>query len=154
MNEPTRQAIEVRGRSAPGRVTGKLKTAIELMVWQGERRDSAATLAGLTDHGLRSALRKSHVKAAYLAELESLRTSERARNVHALVDVRDASDNAMARVAAAKELERSASEQAPFTGAPMRAGMLIVVVDATGRPFTTQPAPRVIENDPITVHEA
>jgi hypothetical protein len=146
--EPTRQAIEAKGRTAPGRVTGKLKAAIERMIWQGDKRADAAVAAGMTDHGLRSALRKSHVKAAYLAELDLLRTSERARNVHALVDVRDASDNAMARVAAAKELERSAEQQPSFAGSGMRPGLLIVVVDAQGRALptqTVQPPPRVID---------
>jgi hypothetical protein len=148
MNKPTRQALAVHGRSAPHRVTGKLRTAIERMIWQGDKRADAAVAAGMTDHGLRSALRKSHVKAAYLAELDLLRTSERARNVHALVDVRDASDNAMARVAAAKELERSAEQQPPFAGSGVRPGLLIVVVDPQGRALPTQPvqpAPRVIE---------
>jgi hypothetical protein len=146
MNKPTRQALAVRGRSAPHRVTGKLRAAISAMVWQGHKRADAATAAGMTDHGLRSALRKSHVKAAYLAELDVLRTSERARSVHALVDVRDGSDNAMARVAAAKELERSTSEQGPFVGAPIRPGLVIVVLPAgQGSPA---PAPQVIDVSP------
>ena len=116
------------------------------MVWQGDKRADAATAAGLTDHGLRSALRKSHVKAAYLAELDLLRTSERARSVHALVDVRDASDNAMARVAAAKELERSAVEQPPFAGAPIRPGLVIVVLPAAQS--SPAPSPQVIDVSP------
>jgi hypothetical protein len=145
--EPTRQAVEAKGRTAPGRVTGKLKIAIERMIWQGDKRADAAVAAGMTDHGLRAALRKSHVKAAYLAELDLLRTSERARNVHALVDVRDASDNAMARVAAAKELERSAVEQLPFAGAPIRPGLVIVVLPAgQGSPAPAQP--QVIDVSP------
>lgn len=145
--KPTRQAIAVRGRSAPRCVTGKLRTAIERMIWQGDKRADAAVAAGMTDHGLRSALRKSHVKAAYLAELDLLRTSERARSVHALVDVRDASDNAMARVAAAKELERSAEQQPPFAGSGTRPGMLIVVMPAPQAlpEQPEQPAPRVID---------
>jgi hypothetical protein len=36
MNKPTRQALAVRGRSAPHHVTGKLRTAIERMIWQGD----------------------------------------------------------------------------------------------------------------------
>jgi len=146
MNKPTRQALAVRGRSAPGRVSGKLRSALERMVWQGDKRADAAAAAGMTDHGLRSALRKSHVKAAYLAELDLLRTSERARSVHALVDVRDASDNAMARVAAAKELERSASEQASFAGAPIRPGLVIVVLPAAQA--SPVPSPQVIDVSP------
>jgi hypothetical protein len=32
---PTRQAIEAKDRSARNRVTGKLKVAIEAMIWEG-----------------------------------------------------------------------------------------------------------------------
>jgi hypothetical protein len=94
-------------RSAPMKVTGRLKHAIDLMVWKGARRAEAAEEAGLKDHSLRAALKKPHVKAAYLAELVVLRESERARNIHALVEVRDGKDhsNPMARVNAAKALE-------------------------------------------------
>jgi hypothetical protein len=106
-NAPSPQAIAAKNRSAPMKVTGRLKHALDLMVWKGARRAEAAEGAGMTDHSLRAALKKPHVKAAYLAELEVLRTSERARNIHALVDVRDGKDhsNPMARVNAAKALE-------------------------------------------------
>jgi hypothetical protein len=134
--EPTRQAIEAKGRTAPGRVTGKLKAAIDRMVWFGDRRALAADAAGMKDHSLRQALRKPHVKAAYRAELAALRESERARNTHAQVDVRDNSDNAMARVAAAKELERSATEQSPFAGQGIQTqpGMVVVIVNSPAAP--------------------
>jgi hypothetical protein len=87
--------------------TRKVRAAIAAMVWSGSKRSEAAELAGMSDHGLRAALRRPHVKAAYLGELAVLRDSERARNVHALVDVRDGS-NAMARVSAARSLEEMA----------------------------------------------
>ena len=109
---PTRQALAVEGRSARLRVTGRLRTAIEAMAWQGARRDEAAVAAGLTDHSLRAALRKPHVKAFYLGELDVLRTSEKARNIHALCSIRDASENAMAKVSAIKTLE-SLSDETP-----------------------------------------
>ena len=87
--------------------TRKVKVAISEMVWSGAKRAEAAAAAGLTDHSLRAAFRRPHVKAAYLAELAVLRDSERARNVHALVDVRDGT-NAMARVNASRALEEMA----------------------------------------------
>jgi hypothetical protein len=48
------------------------------------REPKAAKKAGISEHGLYKALRKPPVKAAYLAELDVLRTSERARNIHTL----------------------------------------------------------------------
>src|SRR5258707_14279030 len=78
---PTRQAAAIPGRSARNKVTGKLRTALDLMVWSGERRAEAAEKAGLADSSLRFALRKPHVLQHYNAELAALRTSLRAKNV-------------------------------------------------------------------------
>jgi hypothetical protein len=39
---PTRQAIEAKDRIARNRVTGKLKIAIEAMIWEGLPRMEAA----------------------------------------------------------------------------------------------------------------
>lgn len=127
---PTRQAVAIKGRSAPLKVTGKLRKAIEDMVWTGARRPEAAERAGLTDHGLRAALKKPHVKAAYLAELDVLRTSERARNIHTLVDVRDQTGNQMARVNAVKALEQL--DEQPGTGrsnAPQLPGLVVQIIN-------------------------
>jgi len=108
----TRQARAVVGRSARGKVTGKLAVAITAMVWEGSCRPEAANAAGLKDHSVREALRKPHVKAFYRAQLEVLRTSERARNIHALARIRDQDQNKMAVVAAVKALEEMKDEQA------------------------------------------
>jgi hypothetical protein len=71
---PTRQAAAIEGRSRRGAVTGKLRTALDLMVWSGERRADAAEKAGLADCSLRAALRKPHVLQHYNAELAALRS--------------------------------------------------------------------------------
>jgi hypothetical protein len=138
---PTRQAIEAKGRSAPGKVTGKLKAAIGVMVWEGLKRPDAAAKAGLSDHGLREALRRPHVKAHYLSELEVLRTSERARNIHALVDVRDSS-NQMARVQAVKALEQLSDDQQANAQRVQTPGLVIQI---NMQPGTA--APVVIDSD-------
>jgi hypothetical protein len=121
------------------RVTGKNKAAIDAMVWQGLNRRDAAQTAGLTDHALYTALTKPHVKAYYLSQLDVLRTSERARNIHALVEVRDQDENKMARVQAVKALEQI-SEDAPANGAGGRVpGMQIVIVQGSNGAQSTQP---------------
>jgi hypothetical protein len=43
----TRQAAAIPGRSRRGAVTGKLRTALDLMVWSGEKR--AGYVIDLTD---------------------------------------------------------------------------------------------------------
>jgi hypothetical protein len=109
----TRQAIAAKERSGKLTVSGKLKVALDEMLFKGSRRADAAIAAGMTDHGLREAFKKPHVKAYYNAGLEVLRTSERARNISALAKVRDDSENDMAIVSAAKALEQLAEPNGP-----------------------------------------
>jgi hypothetical protein len=93
----------------------------------------AAKLAGLKDHSLREALRKPHVKAYLRGQFEVLRTSEHARNIHALVRVRDQDRNPMAILATVKALEQMKGEG---TGAgPADAtvpGLTIVIAQPAG----------------------
>jgi hypothetical protein len=61
--------------------------------------------------------------------LQVLRTSEMARNIHALVRIRDQDENKMAAVAAVKALERMDDDAMPPAGAgsSMTPGFTIVV---------------------------
>ncbi|MEH2468845.1 glycyl-tRNA synthetase (class II) [Nitrobacteraceae bacterium AZCC 2161] len=132
----TRQAIEADGRSGRLKVTGKLKVALDLMVWSGKRRAEAAEEAGLADSSLRFALRKPHVLAHYNGELAALRTSLRARNVHRLDGIADSSGNDMARVSAIKAMETLA-DQADAVAKPSQQqvpGMIIVINNGGSMP--------------------
>lgn len=143
-NKPiTRQAIAAKDRSGKMTVSGKLKVALDDMLFIGSCRADAAKAAGMTDHGLREALKRPHVKAYYSQGLEVLRTSERSRNIFALAKVRDSSDNGMAVVSAAKALEQLA-DTAPPTGTTDRdrPGVSIVIVQA---PQPQQPAGMTID---------
>jgi hypothetical protein len=94
----------------------------------------------MTDHSLRAALKKPHVKAFYLSELEVLRTSERARNIFALVDVRDNSQNAMARVAAAKAIDSLADDPIARSGnVPLVPGLVVQIIGGP-QPAAASPA--------------
>jgi hypothetical protein len=73
-----------------------------------------------------------------------LRTSERARNIHALVDVRDGSGNAMARVGAVKVLEQISDEAGSHRSSVTPPGLTIIIENGGS---LTQPAPRIINND-------
>jgi hypothetical protein len=101
----TRQAIAAKDRSGKLTVSGKLKVAIDLMLYEGSCRSDAAKAAGMTDHGLREAFKKSHVKGYYNAGLVVLRESERAKNIRRLAEIRDKADN-MPAVQAIKTLEQ------------------------------------------------
>jgi hypothetical protein len=114
------------------------------MVWQGVPRDIAAAQCGMKAKSLCDAFRLPSVKAYYMAQLEVLRSSERARNIHRLAEIRDAADN-MPAVQAIKTLEQlddvAAAQSAGLQRVP---GLQIVITQAT----PALPAqPQVIEHD-------
>jgi hypothetical protein len=146
----TRQAIAAKERSGKLTVSGKLKVALDAMLYEGSRRAEAAAAAGMKDHSLREAFKKPHVAAYYNAGLHVLRTSERARNISALAKVRDDSENGMAVVSAAKALEQLAEPSGPggAGGGRARAGWaidltdqapgLVIVIQQPRQPATTE----------------
>jgi hypothetical protein len=140
---PTRQAAAIPGRSARNKVTGKLRVALDLMVWSALRRADAAEKAGLADSSLRFALRKPHVLQHYNAELAALRTSLRAKNVHRLDTIADESKNDMARVASIKALEQitSQADEKQRPGMAQMPGLQIVIMNGTVAPKIIGPEP-------------
>jgi hypothetical protein len=128
---PSRQALAAQNRSLPGRVTGRLRKAIDAMVWDAASRPEAAQIAGMTDHSLRQALRRPHVMAFYRGECEVLRMSGRARRIHRLGEVVEQKENKMAVVQAAKALEQIVDEQAARGAGVQRAGLVIVIYPAS-----------------------
>jgi hypothetical protein len=140
---PTRQAAAIEGRSRRGAVTGKLKTALDLMVWDNVKRKDAAAKAGLADSSLRFAFRKPHVMAYYHAELKALRDNLRAHNVHRLDKIADDSKNDMARVASIKALEliSDQADEKQRPGAAILPGLQIVIVNGTNSPRIIGPEP-------------
>lgn len=143
MTEPTRQAIAVQGRSGKLTVSGKLKVAIDLMLYEGACRKDAAAKAGMTDHSVRAAMRKAHVLAYYNEGLQVLRTSERARNIRRLAEIRDQGNGTPA-VNAVRALEQLAEQDNPAPGAAQRLPGLIVQINVP----IAAPAPRIVTPDP------
>ena len=146
---PTRQALAIEGRSHRMQVTGRLRAALTAMVWQGARRAEAAKISGMTDHSLRAALRKSHVKAWYLAELGVLRESERPKTFHRLCDLRDQDENKNAAVAAAKALEQISDEQLVRPNATVISpGVTIRILNVMPAAPSAVEAPRLVDAEP------
>lgn len=131
---PTRQARAVAGRSKALKVTGKLKVAIDYMVFEGGKTDlqAAAAHAGLTTHSLRCALEKPHVKAYYASQIEVLRGSQRARNIHRAIEIRDAANN-MPAIHAIRYLDGQADESGNLAGGSTRSGGMVVIVQGDAR---------------------
>jgi len=134
---PVSPAIASNKASKPAetlRISGRNKLAIDAMVYEGLNRKQAAEKAGLKDHALYVALTKPHVKAYYMRQLDVLRTSERARNIHTLAEVRDQTSNQMARVQAVKALEHIDDDQQVNRGANSLPGLQIVVMTGPQQP--------------------
>lgn len=135
---PTRQAAAIPGRSRRGEVSGKLKIALDLMVWDNLKRKDAAARAGLADASLRFAFRKRHVMAYYRAELAALRENLRASNLHRLDSIASDSKNDMAKVGAIKALEliTEQAEQAGRGAAAVQTvpGLQIVIIHREAAP--------------------
>lgn len=137
-------------------VSGKNRVAIDAMVWEGLTRKQAAEAAGLKDYSLYIALSKPHVKAYYMKQLDVLRTSERARNIHTLVEVRDQKTNQMARVVAVKAMEQldDVQQSARAQSVP---GLQIVIVQGGGQGSLSvqqQPSALTIEHGSDIVTDA
>lgn len=110
--------------------SGKVKGALDAMVWRGLRRDDAAKANGLLPKSLYHALQKAHVKAYYAMQLDVLRNSERARSIHRLAEIRDAANN-MPAVQSARVLLETEHSQAAATGQGLSAGLVIVIGNQT-----------------------
>jgi hypothetical protein len=104
----------------------------------------------MTDHSLREAMRKPHVKAFYLAELGDLRESERPRTFHRLVELRDQDENRNAAVAAAKTLEAVSDEQQTRPAGAAQPGVTIRIINVQQQP---EPAPMVDVTPPGDTHD-
>jgi hypothetical protein len=116
-------------RSKSGRVTGRLAEAIELMIEEGKPWDDAARTVGMSARSMRKALDKPHVIAFLRARKQVFRALASAGNISALVDVRQNSGNAMARVQAVRALEQL-EEQAGTAPHPQRAPGVVIVIES------------------------
>lgn len=129
------------------RITAVVRTAIEAMVWDGLPRAQAAQKAGISEHGLYKALCKSPVKRYYRQQLDVLRESEMARNIHALVSVRDQTANQAARVAAVNALVGQ-SESTQSAGIHRSAPGVTIIINGNAPVQAIEHQPVTIDNDP------
>lgn len=73
---PTRRQIANRKNASKPRLPKRLRRAIELMVHEGKSRALAASEAGMSDSGLRQALRRPHVRSLMAQEFSAIRDAE------------------------------------------------------------------------------
>jgi hypothetical protein len=119
------------------RIGGRLKQALDLMVWgDGERRyfpdNEAAAIAGLNVISIRNALHKPHVLAYYKQQREVLRARESPANIHRLIEIRDFAPNLPA-IHAIRLLEQIGDEQTNKPNIPSP-GISIRVISVNALP--------------------
>ena len=123
----------VETRRRPRGLTRAIRIAIDAIIGDRCTRDKACKRAGITERALYLALAKPEVAAYWNAQVVVLRNGERAANIFALIDVRDKSGNAMARVSAAKALEQVPEHETAATrGGQTLPGMQIIIVQSGG----------------------
>jgi hypothetical protein len=130
------------------KIVGKLKSALDLMVWGAEdgrplAYDDAARTANLTVRSMRRALERPHVRAYLRTQREVFRASISARVIFRLDELAHQNENRNAAVSASRailQMEDEAETRRPSE--PMTPG-LIIVVAAAAHPS----APRTIEHD-------
>jgi len=142
---PVPAAEAAKDRSAPGVVSGRLKCAMDALIYEGSDRATAAKKANMSEHSLYAALRKPHVLAYYREGLEVLRNSEQARSIHRLAELRDQNDNKMVAFNAAKELAGTPEDQRAGVGMQSAPGLTVVINVPIGTPLT-HAAPLIIDS--------
>jgi len=147
IDEPSRAQLARREASKPGRVTGKLRRALDLMVWEGIHDNEAAVRTGMTLSAIRLAFQRPHVRAYLKEQREVLRARECGRNFHTLLEVRDQKRNAMARIKAVQEIERPNEDASAIKH--LMPGFVVQIVQINNAPAERSPSPEAnaIEHD-------
>ncbi|PSC03814.1 hypothetical protein SLNSH_17035 [Alsobacter soli] len=110
-----------------GRLNEKREALVEALIWKALPLAEAAQHVGMSMWSAREAMRIPAVMQHLEAERRALLAGERIRNLQALVDVRDNSANANARVNAVKELEAMAADVGAGTARERSAGYVIEI---------------------------
>lgn len=124
----SRQKAAVEGRSDKGKVTGKLKKAIDYLVFTGDKHDfaGAAAHADMTAWSIRSALERPHVKAYFRQQMEVLLTAAEARATHRLIEISEI-NSGMPAVQAIKELRTRPEHQVASSNNHQSPGFVIMI---------------------------
>lgn len=77
----------------------RVETLLDRLINHGDRLQEAADAAGLRHNRARRILQDRTVRARFLAEVDGLKIAERARNVHAIIAIRDKADDPAAKSA-------------------------------------------------------
>jgi hypothetical protein len=120
--ELTTKPIAETERSAPKRVSGRLKAALDVMIFEGKPWNEAALQVKYSTRSMRLSMQKTHVmkylrrqRGVYLAQMSG-------ENIRAMKTVRDQQSNPAASVQAARALEALGIEASGGPGGGALAG--------------------------------
>src|SRR5690242_12917254 len=97
-------------KSPKNGIGGRLKAALDDMVWNGTPWDQAARKANLTVRSMRMSMGKPHVLRYIRAQRGVLLAQSSPKTFHRLEALRDQDENRAAAVAAARTLEGMTNE--------------------------------------------
>jgi hypothetical protein len=139
-------------------IRGKLKAALDAMVWHGQPWDEAARNAKLTTRAMRKALDKVHVQQFIRHEREVFRATMSGRTLVRLAELRDQDENRNAAVKACQVLEQLGESESArgAMNAPRLPGMVVNIITGAmpapvqGRPIEHRvvPLPQPIDAKP------
>ena len=128
-DQPTRTTKGERDGSR--RVTGRVKAAADLMVWEGLEWQAAAGKVGLHVRSMRYALNRPHFRAYLQEQRQVFRAAASTANISRLVSLRDQDDNKIAALQAVRILEDMGGDGASGD-APIRTpGIAIQIVNVS-----------------------
>jgi hypothetical protein len=107
-------------------IRGKLRHALDAMVWEGLEYNEAARKFNFHVRSMRNALSRPAVQAYLRAERVVLRESMSPRNIHRLREIRDAADN-MPAVQAIRTLEGMGDDQHAGTSKQSLPGLVVQI---------------------------
>jgi|SRR5215468_3346948 len=112
--QPGQQLTAQQGKQADkspkNGIGGRLKAALDDMVWNGTKWDEAARKANLTTRSMRMSMQKPHVLRYIRAQRGVVLAQSSAKTFHRLAELRDQDENRNAAVAAARALEAMTNE--------------------------------------------
>ena len=141
---PTTETARVSSGGRKHRIQGKLKHALDYMIWEGLQWGEAADKAELTRQAMRVALERMPTRQYIKEQREVFRASISAKNFHRLAELRDQSANPMAALGAVKVLEQIESQ--PQAMRNERPGLVVVLSAPAHQPQQRQ---NVIDIQPL-----
>jgi hypothetical protein len=152
-NQITPTALSRSDKPGRKQIRGKLKAALEAMVWDGLDWDEAARNAKLTTAAMRKALGKAHVIAFLKHEREVLRASMGGKTLVRLAELRDQDENRNAAVKACQVIEQlgeTDSARGAGIGLPRAPGLVIQIISAPSHVARSAQFGAVIDHDEQT----